>query len=120
MEAKVRYTLPPHKTKSRITTNFKTKNNQNCEKTVWTSKNQGVEEETFIQTSRRGGEGHPGQRRPATRQQLVNQGKEDGDWCVRHSHICLWMEEQLRSKTDCATQDSSVGKESLKTSGKNL
>ena len=28
--------------------------------TVWKSNNQGVKEETFIQTGRRGGDGHPG------------------------------------------------------------
>ena len=41
-----RYTLPPHTTKRKTTTNLKTKNNQNCHKnqTVWKSNNQEVKE----------------------------------------------------------------------------
>ena len=57
-----RHTVPPRTTK-RKTTNLKTKTNQNCQKnrTVWKSNNQGVKEETFIQTSRRGRDRQPGQ-----------------------------------------------------------
>ena len=42
----------PCTTKRRITTNLKTKNNQNCQRsqTAWKSNNQEVKEETFIQT----------------------------------------------------------------------
>ena len=39
------------------------------------------------------------------------------------TYICMWInqEEQLGSETDCATQDSSMRKESFRTSGcKNL
>ena len=53
-----RYTFPPHTTKRRTTTNLKTKNNQNW--TLWKSNNQGVKEETFIQTGTRGGNRQPG------------------------------------------------------------
>ena len=41
------------------TTNLKTKN-KNCQKIELKSDNQGVKEETFIQTGRRGGDGQPG------------------------------------------------------------
>ena len=62
-----RYTLPPHTTKRRTTTNLKTKNNQNCQN------NQGVKEETFIQTGRRGGDRQLGQRGCTARQQLKDE-----------------------------------------------
>ena len=53
-----RYTLPPCTIKRRTTTNLKTKNNQKLpeNRTVCKSDNQGVKEETFIQTARRGGD----------------------------------------------------------------
>ena len=42
------------------------------------------------------------------------------DWAVPHLHVDN-REEQLRRDTDCATQDSSAGKQSLRISaGKNL
>ena len=40
--------------------------------TVWKSDNQGDKEETFIQTSRRGGDGQPGRRGPAARWRLAD------------------------------------------------
>ena len=42
-------------------------------RTVWKSNNQGVKEETFIQTGRRGGDGQPGQRGLVASQRLVDQ-----------------------------------------------
>ena len=94
--------------------NNKFKNNKQPElpenQTVWESDNQGVKKETLTQTSRRGGDG-----------QL---GKEDscqvGSWRTRRdgglrtvrSHIFVQknLEEQLGSKTNCATQRSRAGK----------
>ena len=56
--------MPPHTTKRRTTTNLKTTTKKKPEltenQTVWKSENQGVKEETFIQTGRRGGDGQPG------------------------------------------------------------
>ena len=40
-------------------------------RTVWKSDNQGDKEETFIQTSRRGGDGQPGQRGLAARRRAA-------------------------------------------------
>ena len=53
---------------------------------------------------------------------MGDRGKEDlwqgGGWRTGWFHICVWInwEEQLGSKTNCATQGSYTGKESLKTS----
>ena len=57
-----RHIVPPHTTKRSTTTNLKTKNNQKLpeNQTVWKSNNQGVKEETFIQTGRRRGDGQLG------------------------------------------------------------
>ena len=57
-----RYTLPLCTIKRRTTTNFKNKKQPELteNRTVWKSDNQGVKEETFIQTSRRGGDGQLG------------------------------------------------------------
>ena len=54
-----RYTLPPHTTKRRTTTNLKNKNPPKLpeNRTVWKSNNQGVKQKTFIQTGRRGRDG---------------------------------------------------------------
>ena len=84
--------------------------------TVWKSDNQGVKEETFIQTSRRGGDRQPSGEDPW--QGGSWQTGQRSSWWSGWSHICMRInrEEQLGSKTDCATQGSSKGKESLKTS----
>ena len=50
-----RFTLPPCTTKRRTTTNLKTKTTRTDRKL-----NEGIKEETFIQTGRRGGDGQPG------------------------------------------------------------
>ena len=78
--------------------------------TVWKSDNQGVKEETFILTCRRGGEGQLG----------GEDSRQRGSWWTRQggglqagwSHILVQInrEEQLGSKTDHATQGSSSGK----------
>ena len=47
---------------------------------MWKSNNQGVKEETFIQTSRRGGDRQPRWRGCMARQQLV-------DWAVPYWHV---------------------------------
>ena len=50
--------MPPPTTKRGTTTNLKTKKQQELpeNRAVWKSNNQGVKEETFIQTGRRGGD----------------------------------------------------------------
>ena len=69
-----RYTLPPCTTKKR-TTNLKTKNNQNCQKIKLygslTTKE--LKEETFIHTSRMGGDGQLGQRECMARWRLADE-----------------------------------------------
>ena len=66
------------------------------------SNNQGVKEETFIQTGRRGGDGQLGRE---------DSWQGGGSWS-QWSHICMWInqEEQLSNQTDFATQGSSTGK----------
>ena len=108
-----RYTLPPCTTKQRTATHLKTKNNQNWQKIelVWKSNNQGVKEEPFIQTGRRGGDGQPGWRGHEARLQLEDQGRWGGGWSSRWSHICVWInrEEQLGIEADHTTEGSRVG-----------
>ena len=81
------------------------------------SNNQGVKEETFIQTGRRGGEGQLGRedlrqggswRTGAGKVGLATQ--QDGDWQTGWSHICgqINWEEQLGRETGHATQGSST------------
>ena len=119
-----RHTVPPCTTKRRTTTNLKTKNKHLPEnQTVWKSDNQGVKEEAFIQTARRGRDRQPGWRGRAAWCRLAGQRGKCGSWWIRWTHICVWInwEEQLGSKRDHTTQGSSAGKESLKTSDcKNL
>ena len=89
-----RYTLPPHTTKRRTTTNLKTKNNQNCQKnklygspiTKELKKKYSFRLVVGVETGSRGWED-------------VWQGN---DWQARWSHVCVWInrEEQLGSKTD--------------------
>ena len=76
---------------------------------MWKTDNQGFEEETLFQTSRRGEVGQPGRK----------DSGQGGGWRTgwSHSHAQINWEKQLGSKTDHTTQDSSRGKESLKTSG---
>ena len=110
-----RYTLPPHTTKRRTTTNLNTKNNQHWQKTelyVSPTTNKLKKKHSFIlvggaETGSQGGE----------------DPQQGSGWWTRQYHMCEWIswEEQLGSNTDCATQGSITGKESLKTSGwKNL
>ena len=99
-----RYTVPPRTTKI-STTNLKTKTNQKCQKIeLYGTKelNQGVKEETFIQTGRRGRDRQPGR-------EYLWQG---GSWRTGWPHICeqINWEEQLESKIDHAIQGSSAGK----------
>ena len=100
-----RYTLLPHTTKRRTTTNVKNKNKKQPELpenwTVWKSDNRGVKEEMFIQ-SRRGGEGQQGWRGCVARWQTRRARQTLAD----QSHICMWIsqEQQMGSKVDYATQ----------------
>ena len=50
---------------------------------------QGIKEETFIQTRRRGGDGQPGWRGPVARQWLQDQGGQGSGWWTGWSHICV-------------------------------
>ena len=56
--------MPRHTTKTRTTANLKTIKQPELpeSQTVWKYNNQGVKEETFIQTGRRDGDGQPGWR----------------------------------------------------------
>ena len=77
------------------------------------SDNQGVKEETFIQTSRWAGD----------RQLGGEDSWQGGGWWTGQSYICVQInwEKQLGSETDHTTQGSSTVKESFTTSGcKNL
>ena len=71
-----RYTLPPHRTKRRTTTNIKTKKQPELleNRTVWKSNNQGVKEKTLIQTSRRGRDRQLGWTGLTARWQLEDRG----------------------------------------------
>ena len=108
------YAVSPHTTKRRTTTNLKTKNNQNCQKIKLYGKksdNQGVKEETFIQNSRKGGDGQLG----GENSRQGGDGwrtRQGGGWWSRQFHICMQtdQEKQMGSKTHCATQGSSVGR----------
>ena len=73
-----RNTVPPRTTKRRTTTNLKKQPELPENQTAWKSDNQGVKEETIIQTSRRGGDRQPGWRGLAARQQLDDQGGQGG------------------------------------------
>ena len=79
--------MPPRTTKRR-TTNLKTKKQPEVTeyRTVWKSDNQGVKEETFIQTSRRDGDGQLGRSGLTARQQLEDRATWWlADWAVPHS-----------------------------------
>ena len=77
---------------------------------IWKSDNQGVKEETFIQTGRKGEDGQTG----------GEESQQGSNWRTGlggsrqsgQSHICMWInrEEPLGTKTDYVTQGSSVGK----------
>ena len=72
---------------------LKTKNDQNCQKIkLWKSDNQGVKEETFIQTGRRGRDRQLGQREHAARWWLEDGAREGMrqqlvEWAVPHFHV---------------------------------
>ena len=101
--------MPPHATKRRTNNKFKNKNPELTEnQTLWKSNNQRVKEETVIQASRRGRDGQPGIEDLTARQHLAEQA-------VPHLHVDK-PERTTGSETDCATQGSSIGKCSLKTS----
>ena len=94
MKAKIDMLCLPAQPKKE-TTNLKTKNNQNCQKLHGSLTTNELKKQ-FIQTGRRGRE-------------IKRQGS---GWWKGRSHICVWtdQEEQLGSKTDQATQGSSMGK----------
>ena len=68
------------------------------------SDNQGVKEDTFIQTGRRGGDGQPDSRQGSGWQTHQGSG-----WWSKRSHICVQInqEEQRGTETDRTTQGSS-------------
>ena len=80
--------------------------------TVWRCDNQGVKEETFIQTGRRGRDGKPGWRGFTAWWCPEVLGRRGGGWRMGQSHICMWIkwEEQLGRKADHTTQVSNEGK----------
>ena len=84
-----RHSVPPHTTKRRTTTNLKTKNNQKLpeNQTVWKSNNQGVKEETFIQTGRRRGNRQPVQTGCAARWWTCQARRQLEDQAVPHSCV---------------------------------
>ena len=99
-----RYALLPHTTKGKITTNLKSKNNQNCQEIELYGSPTTKEIKKKHSSSQVGGV------------ETENLGREDtqqgSDWQTRRSHICMWINRvgQLGSETDCTTQSSSVGK----------
>ena len=69
-----RYPLPPPTTQRRTTTNLKTKTTRTARKSNCMEVQQPrIKEETFIQTSRRSGDGQPGWRGLTARWQLADQ-----------------------------------------------
>ena len=96
--------MPPHTTQSRITTNLKTKNNQNCQK-IELYGSLAAKELKKKHSFRlvRGAE---------TGSQDGQDAQQGGDWRTSwsHMHMRINQEEQLGNKTDPATQGSSVGK----------
>ena len=115
--------MPPQTTKRRTTKNLKQKKaklpeNQN----VWKSNNQGVKEETSIQTGKRGGNGQLARERTYSKtasggpgqakQWLRDEGREGGGWQMGRSRIFIRInpEEQLRSETEHTNQGSSMRK----------
>ena len=103
--------MPPRTTKRRTTTNLKTKNNQNRQKIELygslTTKE--IKKKTFIQTSRRGGDGQPdGEDSLKGNSWRTWHG---GGWQGGQSHIQVQInqEEWQGIKADHTTQGSSVG-----------
>ena len=78
--------------------------------TVWKSDNQGVKEETFIQTGSRGRDRKSGWKGRMTGQQQADQARQPLLEGAVHIYMCINWEEQLGSKTDQATQGSSARK----------
>ena len=110
-----RYTLPPHTTKSRTTTNLKTKNNQNCQKMELYGSPTTKELKKKHSPRPVGGEetgSQDGQDSQKSRGWQTGQG---GNWRSGQSHICVQInqEEQLGRETVCTTQGSRAGKWNL-------
>ena len=97
------YTVPPRMTKRRTTTNLK-KTELTENQTLWKSTNQGVKEETFIQTDSRCGDVLLG-----GKNSQQGGGWRLADWAV--PHLCADKLGGITgSETDCATQGSSTAK----------
>ena len=77
-------------------------------RTVWKSDNQGVKEDTFIQTGRRDRDGQLGGGLTA-RQQLADRRGGVLQTGRFHIHVQINWEEQLGSEADHATQSFSAG-----------
>ena len=123
-----RHTVPPRTTKRR-TQQFKNKKQPELtdNRTVWKSDNQGDEEDTFIQTGRRGKDWQRGRRGPRSKaaaggpSEVVDCGTGQArlqladptrwwlaDPMAPHSRIDK--QEQQGSEADLSTQGSSTGK----------
>ena len=98
-----RHTVPPGTTKRRTTANFKTKNNQNCQK-IKLYRSPTTKELKKKHSSRLVGGVEMGSQ--GTEDLWQGSGRPSG-----RSHICLWIdwEEKLGSETDRATQGFSMG-----------
>ena len=105
--------MPPHTTKRKITTNLKTKNNQNCQKIKL------YRSPTTNELKKKHSSGLVGRTEMSSRSRVDTQqgGSFQTRWVrpwlvdqvVPHSMWINW-KEQLGSETDHATQDPSVGK----------
>ena len=105
-----RYTLPPDTTKRRTTTNFKTKNNQSCQKIELHGSP--TTKELKKKCSSRLVGGAAGVEKTRSKTAAREPGWARHSWWSGQSHIHLQInqEEQLGSKTDHTTQGSNVGK----------
>ena len=100
-----KYSSLPHTTKRSLTTNLKTKYNQNCQKiklhgsptTKELNKKHSSRLVRWAEIGSQGGEN-------------VQQGPQS--WWTQQSHICAWIsqEEQLMSETNHESQGSNTGK----------
>ena len=86
MEAYVDKLFLSTQSKKKDNTNFKTKNTPELpeNQTIWKFDNQGIKEETFIQTGRRARDGQLGQRGCAARRQTRQVRWQLEDWVAPH------------------------------------
>ena len=87
MEAHCAYSHNQKKNNNNLKTKKQPELTEN--RTVWKSDSQGVKEETFIPTSRRGRDGQWGWRGLEARQWLEDRAGWGSSWRSRQSHICM-------------------------------